>query len=201
MKKIIAVVGDAIIEEGGDKFNLAFNLGKALIDAGYRIQTGGGGGVMEAVCMGAKTSKNYQTGDTIAILPSFDRSLANSYSDIVIPTGIDLMRNAIVANADASIAIGGGSGTLSEIAFAWHFCKLIIAYDNVQGWSAKLAGTRVDDRVRYLNINKEEDIVFAVQDENAAVKILKEKIGLYDHAYIGISEKNRFHKDYIKNGR
>ena len=196
MKKIVAVVGDAIIEEGGDKFKLAYALGKALVDNGYRVQTGGGGGVMEAACIGAKASKNYKEGDTIAILPSFDRGAANKYSDIVIPTGIDLMRNALVANADATVAIGGGSGTLSEMAFAWHFCKLMVSYNNVHGWSAKLAGTRVDDRVRYEEMNQEEDIVFAVQNEKQVMEILKDKIPLYNHTYVGISEKNRFHKEY-----
>jgi len=198
VKKIIAVVGDAVIEEHGSKYNLSVELGKALIDNGYRVQTGGGGGVMEAVFIGAKMSKNYMPGDTIAILPSFDRSEANSYADIVLPTGIDLMRNAIVANADATISIGGGSGTLSEIAFAWHFCKLIIAYSNSDGWSAKLAGTRIDDRVRYKNMKNEDDIVFSVSTADEAIKILAEKIDIYNHHYKGIHEKNRFHREMLQ---
>ena len=45
---------------------LTRKLGELLIDAGYRIVTGGMGGVMEAACIGAKTSKNYREGDTIA---------------------------------------------------------------------------------------------------------------------------------------
>ena len=36
-------------------------------------------------------------------------------------------RNALVANSEAVVAVGGGAGTLSEIAFAWQFNRLILA--------------------------------------------------------------------------
>ena len=107
--------------ENSDKFNIAFEIGKALIDNGYRIQTGGLGGVMRAACYGAKSSEKYKEGDIIALVPSFDINEVNEFADIVIPTGLDVMRNALVANASAVVAIGGGAGTLSEMAFAWTF--------------------------------------------------------------------------------
>ena len=75
-------------------------------------------------------------------MPSFDAETANAYADIAIPTGIDMMRNALVANADAVIGIGGGAGTMCEFAFAWSLKRLIIAYRNSGGWSEKLADTR-----------------------------------------------------------
>ena len=49
MKKIVAVVGDGKIEKESLKYKLAFEMGKALIDSGYRVQSGGLGGIMEAV--------------------------------------------------------------------------------------------------------------------------------------------------------
>ena len=107
-RKIIAIVGDAHIEENGTKFNVAYEIGKALIDNGYRIQSGGLGGVMEAVFIGAKASEKYREGDTVAIIPTYNMSDANDYADIVIPTGMDVHRNGIVVNADAVVAIGGG---------------------------------------------------------------------------------------------
>lgn len=43
------------------KYKLAFETGKALIDSGYRVQSGGLGGIMEAVFQGAKSSENIKT--------------------------------------------------------------------------------------------------------------------------------------------
>ena len=184
MKKIIAVIGDTHIEQDDEKYRLAFELGKLLIDNGYRVQSGGKSGVMEAVFAGAKTSKKYADGDTIAIVPSFDIGSANQYADIVIATGLDLMRDAIVVNASAVVAIGGGAGTLAELAMAWSLFKLIIAYDNIDGWSAKLAGTRIDDRIRYDNIA--DDRIYAVKNASDTIKILKNNIDKYTRIHRGI---------------
>ncbi|MBQ5927084.1 MAG: acyl-CoA synthetase, partial [Clostridia bacterium] len=118
-RKIVAVIGNKKIEENGERERLAFAMGKALVDHGYRVQTGGLGGVMEAVLKGARSSEKYREGDTVALVPSFDTETANAYADVVIPTGIDMLRNALVANADAVIGVGGGAGTLCEYAFAW----------------------------------------------------------------------------------
>ena len=186
MKKIIAVIGDGKIEKGSLKYQIAYETGKALVQNGYRVQSGGLGGVMEAVFAGAHSAENYNEGDTIALLPSFDNTEANSYADIVIPTGLDILRNAIVANADAVIAIGGGAGTLSEIAMAWSLFRLIIAYDNVKGWSSELAGKRLDERERYPNI---EDKIFSVATVEDCLACLKDKINLYSRRHHGIKYK------------
>ena len=70
---------------------------------------------MEAACRGAKSRR----GRTLGILPGTDREAANGWVDIALPTGMGEMRNALVVRAcDGLIAIGGGPGTLSEIALA-----------------------------------------------------------------------------------
>ena len=115
-------------------------------------------------------------------MPSFDREEVNEYADIIIPTGLDVMRNALVANANCVIAIGGGAGTLSEIAYAWTLKRMIVAFKNVEGWSAKIADTKIDDRKRY----DFEDRVFGVENEAEAIKIIKEKIDLYNEYHKGI---------------
>ena len=81
--------------------------------------TGGLGDLPKAIAKGARKSPNYTDGILIAILPGFDPSAADNCVDIVIATGLDEARNLIVANSDAVVAIGGGAGTLSEIAYAW----------------------------------------------------------------------------------
>lgn len=183
-RKIVAIVGDAKIEEGSQKYNVAFEVGKALIDAGYRIQTGGLGGVMRAACRGAKSSEKYKDGDIIALVPSFDVNEVNEFADIVIPTGLDVMRNALVANASAVVAIGGGAGTLTEIAFAWTFGRLIVGVNNVGGWSGKLAGYKVDERVRYSEI--ENDMVYPATNGQEVVEIINKNIDKYYKRHKGI---------------
>ena len=70
---------------------------------------------MEAAARGAKAAG----GLTIGILPGDDPADANASIDVAIATGMGEMRNALIVRAaQALIAIGGGWGTLSEIALA-----------------------------------------------------------------------------------
>jgi uncharacterized protein (TIGR00725 family) len=58
-------------------------------------------------------------GLTIGLLPGDDVNEANAYIDVAIATGLSHARNAILARtADGVVALGGGLGTLSEIALA-----------------------------------------------------------------------------------
>jgi uncharacterized protein (TIGR00725 family) len=78
---------------------------------------------MEAACRGAKQAG----GLTVGILPGSDRSEANPYVDVVLPTGLGEARNALVVGAaDVVVAVGGGYGTLSEIALALKAGKRVI---------------------------------------------------------------------------
>ena len=84
---------------------------------------GGLGGVMEAACRGASEAG----GVSIGILPGSDRGAANRFVEVAIPTGLGEARNAfVVRSADAVVAVGGGYGTLSEIAFALKAGKPVI---------------------------------------------------------------------------
>ena len=90
-------------------------VGARLASAGAVVVCGGLGGVMEAACRGAKSRR----GMTVGLLPGLDRSVANGWVDVAIPTGMGELRNGLIVRAaDAVVAIGGGAGTLSEIAFA-----------------------------------------------------------------------------------
>lgn len=184
MRKIIAVIGDACVKKDSLKYKLAYESGKAIIDNGYRLQCGGMGGVMMAACEGARSSSKYREGDIIGILPSFDINKANEYIDIPIPTGLDVYRNVIVANASAVVAIGGGSGTLCEISNAWSLKRLIIAYSNCEGWSGKLAGVKLDTRIRYEELP--EDRIFEVTTPAEMTEIIAKYIDKYNIYHSGI---------------
>jgi len=117
---------------------LAEEVGSRLADANAVVVCGGLGGVMEAVCKGAKSAG----GTTVGILPGTTRSDANDFVDVALPTGLGESRNALVARAaDALIAIGGEFGTLSEIALAIKIGKPVIGLGT---WDLHRRGEAVD---------------------------------------------------------
>lgn len=185
-RQIIAVIGDARVETGSKKDQLAQEIGKKLIGCGFRLVTGGLSGVMESASRGARSSENYCDGDIIGILPGHDPAEANPYVDIAIASGLDHLRNSIVAHSDAVIAIGGGAGTLSEISLAWIYRKLIIGL-RVDGWSQKMADTRVDERIRYKDIP--DDRVFGAVTADECMTLLAQRLPDYHKPYRGIGRK------------
>jgi len=115
---VVAIVGGA--EEQGPALDLARALGAAVMELGAALVCGGRGGVMAAACQGARQWRGAALGPPIvALLPGADRSQANPWADLVLPTGLGNARNAVVVGAaDVVLAVGGGAGTLSEIALA-----------------------------------------------------------------------------------
>lgn len=89
---------------------------------------------MEAVCEGAHA----EGGMTIGFLPGNDRSYANEFVDIALPTGMGEMRNMLLVRAsDVVIAIAGEFGTLSEIAYALRLGIPVVGLDT---WELRKAG-------------------------------------------------------------
>jgi uncharacterized protein (TIGR00725 family) len=110
---IIAVIGGDTAPE--EALAQAEAVGRQIARLGHVLICGGMGGVMEAACKGASEAG----GLTIGVLPDSDRGAMNAYVKIPIVTGIGRARNLTIAlTADAVIAVDGGYGTLSEIAFA-----------------------------------------------------------------------------------
>lgn len=160
-RKLVSVVGYATPEESEACMKQAYALGRGLVDSGYRVLTGGLGGVMEAALAGAKASERYREGDTLAIVSTFDPADANEYADIVIATGMDVYINGIVANSDAVVAIGGGAGTLCEIAIALQEKRPLFAYVG-EGGSSRLAAEICGGDV--LPVNSVEEVLCALQN-------------------------------------
>jgi uncharacterized protein (TIGR00725 family) len=117
----IAVVGAARADQ--PELDQAEAVGRALAEAGAVVVCGGLGGVMEAACRGAREAG----GTTLGLLPGSDRSAANPWVSVAVPTGLGEARNALVVRAaDAVIAVAGEYGTLSEIALALKAGKPVV---------------------------------------------------------------------------
>ena len=172
----VAIVGDGDITNHPGRRDLAVELGGGVIDSGWRLMTGGLGGVMEAACEGARQSSKWREGVIVGVLPGTDAGAANPFVDIAMPTGLAHGRNQIVASADAMIVVGGGAGTLSEMAFAWIHQRLIVAL-GCGGWSEKLADQRIDERVRHAGMP--DDRVFGADSAAEAIKIVRERLEGY----------------------
>jgi uncharacterized protein (TIGR00725 family) len=111
--RYVGVVGPG--EASASEAAVAEEVGGLLAEGGAVVVCGGLGGVMEAACRGAKS----KLGLTVGLLPGLDRSAANGWVDVAVATGLGELRNGLIVRAsDALVAVGGGAGTLSEIAFA-----------------------------------------------------------------------------------
>ena len=103
---------------------LAMAVGRAVAREGAVLVCGGLGGVMRAAARGAKEAG----GVTMGILPGSSADAANTYIDFPVVTNMGQARNAIIVQtADVVIAVGGGYGTLSEMALALKIGKSVIA--------------------------------------------------------------------------
>jgi uncharacterized protein (TIGR00725 family) len=120
-ERYVAVVGPG--EASAREVEAAEAIGAGLAEAGAVVVTGGLGGVMEAACRGARSKR----GHTLGILPGEDREAANGWVELAVATGMGELRNGLVVRAsDAVVAVGGGHGTLSEIALALKLGRAVV---------------------------------------------------------------------------
>jgi len=124
-------------------WRLAYEVGREVARRGAVLVTGGLGGVMEAASKGA-----FEAGGlTVSIIPQKDMREANPYSTVVVATGISHLRNFInVYSADGVIVVGGGAGTLTEVAAAYIEGKPVVALKGSGGVADEYAGRYLDQR-------------------------------------------------------
>jgi uncharacterized protein (TIGR00725 family) len=140
----IGVVGPG--DASSEELWRAEEVGAGLASLGAVVVTGGLGGVMEAACRGARSRR----GRTLGILPGEDRAEANGWVEIAVATGLGELRNGLVVRAsDALVAIGGGHGTLSEIALALKLGRAVVGLGTwaVQGVNEVTTAEDALDRI------------------------------------------------------
>jgi uncharacterized protein (TIGR00730 family) len=115
--RLASVFGSSRLGEGEAEYEQARELGRRLVLAGWTPCTGGYQGTMEAVCRGAAEAGGRPVGVTVAAWDWLSpnrwvaerREAADLYERL----------RALIA-VDAMIAVGGGVGTLAEVALAWN---------------------------------------------------------------------------------
>jgi len=151
MKKLqIGVIGSAGWEEYPNNkpnkkiYELAYETGQLIAQENAVLICGGKGGIMEEACRGAKE----KGGITAGIISGNIRNQTNKYVDVEVVSGATNCgeESIIISMCDAVIAIGGGSGTLQEIATAYRNRKPIVVLKGSGGWSNKVAGKYLDER-------------------------------------------------------
>ena len=178
MKKMVSVVGRGDEPMNSEAWKIAEKIGFLLIESGFRLVCGGLGGVMKAACKGAAEAPGHIDGDIVGILPGDSFSDANEFVDIPLCAGTGYGRNIAVASSHAVIAVGGGAGTLSEIAMTWQLKRLVLAWDgNGEGWSGKVAGRRLDSRSRFSDCM--DDKIFGFKTAGEAMSLLLAKLKEY----------------------
>jgi uncharacterized protein (TIGR00725 family) len=115
-EKIITVFGSSRPHEGDDDYKEARALGKALVECGFAVCSGGYGGVMEAVSRGAKES----AGKVYGVTAEFFQRKANRWVDVEVRKKTWEERLfELIRLGEGFVACRGGTGTLVELAVVW----------------------------------------------------------------------------------
>ncbi len=119
---VAAVFGSARVADGHAEYEAGRLMGRLLAEAGWGVMTGGYTGVMEAASRGAREAGGHVIGVTVAAWS--ERFAANEWV-VEERVAADLIaRLAELLAADALIAVGGGIGTLTEVALSWNLALM-----------------------------------------------------------------------------
>ncbi len=120
-KVIVGVIGASRPTSAG--LQMAEEVGRQIARRGAVVVCGGLGGVMTAVAKGATEAG----GEVLGILPGPDKSAANPFVTLAVPTNMGHARNVVIAHtADVLIAVEGEYGTLSEAAVGLKLGKAVV---------------------------------------------------------------------------
>ena len=116
-KNTITLFGTANAKSGEPAYELAYETGKLLAQAGFTIVNGGYGGTMLAAAKGAASVGGKTIGITCT---AFGRSGANRYIVEEIKTNsLEERLQTLVKLGQAYIVLPGSTGTLLELAMVW----------------------------------------------------------------------------------
>jgi uncharacterized protein (TIGR00730 family) len=113
LPRAISVFGSARTPRDSKEYETGVRLGKALVEAGFAVITGGGPGAMEAANKGAGEAGGISVG--LGIELPFEQGL-NAYVDIGLNFRYFFVRKMMfVKYAQGFVVLPGGLGTLDEL--------------------------------------------------------------------------------------
>lgn len=120
-KMIVSVFGGSAPKPDWLAYAEAFEMGRQLAEAGFTVATGGYGGVMEAASRGAAEAGGHVIGVTCGLLENWMEGLAANrwVKEEIKFASLRERLYHLVEFCDAAVALGGGVGTLSEVALTW----------------------------------------------------------------------------------
>jgi len=154
----------------------AQRLGRLLAERGHQVLTGGYIGTMEAVSRGAAEAGGHVVGVTCSEIERWRPVGANPWvrEEHKAATLVERLQ-ILIGRSDASLALPGGPGTLTEVALTWNLmivesrqpAPLILIG---KGW-LKVMKTFLEELGPYVPVEQRRLLTYA-QTVEAAVKIL-----------------------------
>lgn len=116
-KPVVTLFGTSKTKPGQESYEIAFELGREFVVAGFAIANGGYGGTMLASAQGARQAGGEVIGVTCS---AFGRSGPNPYVSREIKThSLRERLECLVDLGQAYVVLPGGTGTLLELAEVW----------------------------------------------------------------------------------
>lgn len=176
-KPQIAIIGYAGQEEypksikiNSTCYQYAYQIGKFIGKKGWILVTGGKSGIMEESSRGCFE----QNGTTVGVISGSQRNQSNKYIKVeVVTNGYPTNEESVlIGMSDVIVMIGGGAGTLIELAISYRQSKPIIIIKNTGGWSDKIINPYLDER-------KRTQIKF-VDSSKEAIQVLIKEVNKYE---------------------
>lgn len=177
----VVIFGSARIEKGDPNWHLIYDLAKRIAEEGMDVVTGGGPGLMSAASEGhyvGDTSKNADSIGLQIILPKKQRDA--NHLDIKKEFSLFSKRlDNFIELANAVVVAPGGVGTMLEFFYVWQLIQVkmirnipIILLGDF--WSNFLQWVEKWPLKKGLLDKKDLDLLFLVNNNEAAISILKE---------------------------
>ena len=148
----IGVMGSAAdLHYGDEAVMVARKIGKLIAESGNVLVYGAEKEYSSLSTNAAEEAKK-NGGITVGVTGGKDKNIYGDFKpDVLIPCGLEIgggREFTLVLSCDVIIAIGGGSGTLTEMAIAYQANIPIITVSKFTGWAKTLSNKYLDDRKR-----------------------------------------------------
>ena len=178
--KGVSIFGSARVKPGSEIYLQAEEIGKLLVQAGFAVITGGGGGVMEAGNKGAAEAGGQSVGLNIE-LPFEQRP--NPYANVRLSFRYFFVRKvAFVKYSVAYIVMPGGLGTLDELAEALTLIQthrirpFPVVLMGSQYWNGLVDWFKDQMLTRELISPEDLDLIRIMDEPSDAVRLIRQMV-------------------------